>query len=373
MNRFGFVVHPIDTHTFYSCISPWGLLKGIISEEKIKKLAAYLPPKELGAYKKIRSLRGIAISGNIVAIPLLPVQMISMEEERIISLIEKSIRCCEKKGANIVGLGGFASVVGDEGKVVAKKVGIPITSGNTLTASLALDGIYKAANMMGLSISSCTLAIVGATGDIGSICTKVLSKRVKKLNIAARNEKKLQEFATILEKYGHAKVEIFKYIKDAIYDADIILTVASAVSATIDPFVLKPGAILCDVAIPASIAKEEVSRRNDVLVFEGGLAKIQYPDDMLDTKMSSVMHINSIYGCLAETITLTFEGRFESFSIGRGNITEEKLTEIKAMATRNGITVSDFCYGNKFLKEEDIENIRKNAERNKEKAYATRR
>lgn len=373
MNKFGFVVHPIDTQTFYSCISPWGLLRSIISEEKIKNLAAYLPPQELGTYKKIRSSIGTTISGNIVAIPLLPAQIISIGEERVISLIEKSVRCCKKKGANIVGLGGFASIIGNEGEVVSKRVDIPVTSGNTLTASLALDGIYRAAYMMGLSLSDCTLAVIGATGDMGSICSKILSKKVKKIHIVARNEKKLQEFATILEKYGHAKVEIFKYIRDAIHNADIVLTIASAISATIDPLVLKPGAILCDVAIPASIAREAASVRNDVLIFEGGLAKIQYPNDMLNTKMSLAMNVNSIYGCLAETITLSFEGRFESFSIGRGNITEEKLSEIKEMATRNGITVSDFFYEDKFFKEEDVENIRKNAERNKEKAYATQR
>ena len=39
----------------------------------------------------------------------------------------------------------------------------------------------------------------------------------------------------------------------------------------------------------------------------------------------------------------------------------------------NGITVSDFFYRNKFLKEEDIEDIRKNAERNKKKAYVAQR
>jgi fatty aldehyde-generating acyl-ACP reductase len=373
MNKFGFVVHPIDSQTFYSCISPWGLLRRIISEEKIKNFAAYLPPRELGVYKEIRSLREIAVSGNIIAIPLLPIQMVSMGEERVVSLIEKSIKYCEKKGASIVGLGGFASVIGNEGEVVLKRVNIPVTSGNTLTASLTLDGIYKAAYVMGASLADCTLAVVGATGDIGSICAKVLSKKVKKLNIAARNEKKLQEFTTILEKYGHAKVETFKYIRDAIYDADIVLTVASAISAIIDPFILKPGAILCDVAIPASIAKETASLRNDILVFEGGLAKIQYPNDMANAKMSLAMNVNSIYGCLAETITLSFEGRFEPFSIGRGNITEEKLSEIKEMAARNGITVSDFFYGNKFFKEEDIDNIKKNADRNREKTYAAQK
>jgi predicted amino acid dehydrogenase len=372
-NKFGFIVHPIDRRTFYACIEPLNLLKFFCSENIIDNLAIKMPPRYLGAYKNIRSAREIIVGGDIVAMPILPSQMLNIGEERTVSLIEKCVKYCEKKGDKIVGLGGFASVIGNEGEVVSKRVSIPVTSGNTLTASLILDGIYKAAYLMGLNLSDSIVSIIGATGDIGSICAKILSKKVRKLNIAARNEKKLQDFANILVKYGNAKIEVFKYIKDAIQKADIILTAASSISAIIDPLLLKPGAILCDVAMPANIAKEIAISRDDILVFEGGLAKIPYPKDISNTKMSSAMNINGVYGCLAETITLTFECRFEPFSIGRGNITEEKLAEIKKMATNNGISVSDFFCGYKMFSERDIDNIRKNAERNKQRAYVAQR
>jgi hypothetical protein len=43
------------------------------------------------------------------------------------------------------------------------------------------------------------------------------------------------------------------------------------------------------------------------------------------------------------------------------------------MAENNGITVSDFYCDYKMFTEKDIDNIRKNAERNRDKTYAAQR
>lgn len=372
MNKFGFIVHPIDRKTFYGHLGPIGKLMKMLPENISDKFTASLPPRRLVSYGKIRFTKG-AIAGEIVTVPVLPMQFAYLGEEKVLDLIEKAINLCVKKNSQIVGLGGFTSVIGNEGEVLSKRVDIPLTSGNTLTASLALDGIYKAAYIMGVHLSDATVAVIGATGDIGSICTEILSKKVNKLNIAARNEQRLQEFADAIRRLGKATVEVFKYTQDAVRDADIVLSATSAVTTIIDPMHLRPGAIVCDLAIPPSIAKEVAMLRNDILVFEGGLAKLPYPEDIANEIVTDLLPKNSIYGCIAETMTLTLEGKFEAYSIGRGNITEEKLTAMKNMALDNGITVSDFFCGYKIFTEKDIENIKMNAEVNKEKLYAAKR
>jgi predicted amino acid dehydrogenase len=370
MNKFGFIVHPIEKKAFYDYIGFTGKLMKILPGDLSDKLSFLLPPKCLSSYETIRSTKGV-VSGEVVIVPILPVQFASIDEEKVLNVIKKGINLCTKKGAQIVGLGGFASVVGNEGEALLKRVDVPLTSGNTLTASLALDGIYKAAYIMGITLSNAIVAIIGATGDIGSICTKVLSKKAGKLNIAARNEQKLQEFADGIRQLGKSRIEVFKYTKDAVRDADIVLSATSAITTIIDAANLKPGAIVCDVAIPANVAREVALLRNDILVFEGGLAKLLYPEDIMDEAVISLLPKNSVYGCIAETIVLALEERFEAYSIGRGNITERKLLEMKTMAENNGITVSDFYCGNEMFTEKDIDNIRENAERNKEKAYAS--
>jgi predicted amino acid dehydrogenase len=45
-------------------------------------------------------------------------------------------------------------------------------------------------------------------------------------------------------------------------------------------------------------------------------------------------------GCLLEGVALALEGRFDSFSEGRGRITEAKLEEIWSIASRHGITLA---------------------------------
>lgn len=373
MNKFGFIAHPIDSKTFYDFLGAWSTIAKYLPQSIVKTAVLNLPPYKLCSFDRIRSSQNIEISGSTITLPIMPSQIVSMPEGKALSMIEKAIKICEKEKAKIVGLGGFASVVGNEGEALSKRVSVPLTSGNTLTSSLALDGIYKAAYLMDINLAEATAAVIGATGDIGSICTKVLSKKVKKLNIAARNEKRLQDFAELISNYGNAQVEVFKYTKDAVRTADIVLTATSAVTTIVDAGNLKPGAIVCDVAIPANIAKEVVKTRDDILVFEGGLAKFPYPEDVYNKKLANLVPQNSMYGCVAETISLTLEEKFEPYSIGRGNITEEKLYRIKNISEKHGLTLSDFFCGYKFFTEEDIKNIRKNAERKKEEYYVTER
>jgi fatty aldehyde-generating acyl-ACP reductase len=372
INKFGFIVHPIDRQTFYGHLGYIGKFMKLLPENISDRLTLSLSARCLVSYSKIRSLKG-AVAGEIVTLPLLPIQFASLSEEKVLDAIEKGINLCAKSGAKIVGLGGFSSVVGNEGEILSKRVSVPLTSGNTLTASLALDGIYRAAYLMGLPLSNATVAVIGATGDIGSICTKILSKKVNKLNIAARNEQKLQEFAGAGRRFGAATVDVFKYTQDAVCDADIVLSATSAVTTIIDSANLKPGAIVCDVAIPPNIAKEVAIQRDDVLVFEGGLARLPYPGDIINKTVIDLLPRNSIYGCIAETMTLALEGKFEAYSIGRGNITEEKLAAMKTLAANNGITVSDFLCGYKIFTEEDIEKIRINAKTKREKEHAAQR
>lgn len=373
MNKFGFIVHPIDSATFYDYFGLLGKLAKKLPQRIAKNISERLPPHRITSLKKIRSIADVSVGAEVVAIPLLPIQIAYLGEERVLELIEKGIRSCIRKGAKIVGLGGFTSVVGNEGEALSKRVSVPLTSGNTFTAALTLDGIYKASALMGISIENSTAAVIGATGDIGSICTRILSKKVKKLNIAARNEKKLEDFAASLNNSKGAGVEVFKYAKDAVRDADIVLTAASAVTTIVDPLNMKPGAVVCDVAIPANIAKEVANSRDDIFVFEGGLARFPYPEDLINRSVVSLLPGRSMYGCIAETALLTFAGRFESFSLGRGNITEDKIDQIKKLASEYGIVLADFFCGYKFYDDNDIDNIRKNAKKKEEKRYVFKR
>ena len=364
INGLGFVGHPIDFEHLYKMLGPFSHMARRMPQFQLKELLKKIPPFRISTIKNIRSTKDVLIDCHTVICPLLPVDMVGMDEGLVIDKIVRSVKRAEKLGAKIVTLGGFTSVIGNEGEAVSKRVGIAVTSGNTYTAGLAVEGVLKAAYYMDLDLSNATLAVIGATGDIGSICTRILSKKVKKLNLAARDESRLAGFADSIRSESGVEIEHYKTNKEAIKDADIILTVTSAVSAVIEPENLKPGAIVCDVAIPANIAKDVARARNDIFVFEGGLAKLPFQSEIKDRTFNDLMPSGSVYGCLAEGVVLAFEGRFENYSLGRGRITEDKVIEIMKIAKKHGLTLAEFFCGYRFYSEEDIEAIKQNAKRN---------
>ena len=63
------------------------------------------------------------------------------------------------------------------------------------------------------------------------------------------------------------------------------------------------------------------------------------------------------YACLAETIVLTLEGRFENFTLGR-NIEWEKVREIYKLGLKHGMKLAAISGVNGVFSEEDFERVR---------------
>jgi predicted amino acid dehydrogenase len=96
-----------------------------------------------------------------------------------------------------------------------------------------------------------------------------------------------------------------------------------------------------------------VARRPDVLVIESG--EIELPGDV---------HLPDIglppgvaYACLAETVVLALEGRFETFTVGR-NIEWEKVKEIYRLGLRHGMRLAAISGVNGVFTDEDLARVR---------------
>jgi predicted amino acid dehydrogenase len=88
----------------------------------------------------------------------------------------------KRLGAQIMGLGAFTKVVGDAGLTVAKRAPLPITTGNSYSASGALWAAHDALLRMrllprpkGKERVKFKAMVVGATGAIGSACARLLA------------------------------------------------------------------------------------------------------------------------------------------------------------------------------------------------------
>jgi len=282
-----------------------------------------------------------------------------MVEKDMWSIFAKVVRACkiaEKYGVGVVTLGGFTSIVGERiGHEIAKEVDVPVTTGNTFTAAMALDGVYRAANLLELKIKSSKAAIIGGTGDIGSGCARVLAGKVKQLTVTGRTKTNLKKLNKELSKKRNVDIVATTDNRQAVEDADIVIAAASATSSILNIDWFKPGAIICDVGYPKNISYAPVTR-SDILIFSGGLAKSPTPVSFpVDTGLPSK---GTLYGCFSEAVILALEKRFESYSFGRGNITPEKIEEIRQMGKKHGFEVSDFYWGHSLVNQPMLDGIK---------------
>jgi predicted amino acid dehydrogenase len=265
----------------------------------------------------------------------------------------------EKMGAQIMGLGAFTKVVGDAGVTVARRSRLPITTGNSYSASGALWAAADAMRRMGLVKESsrgqrlrAKTMVVGATGSIGSVSARLLAMAFDEVVLAGRDLKKLEELkASILQDTPDAKVVCSTDYDSLLGEMDMIVTSTSGAGKKIlDITRVKPGCVITDVARPLDLPPGEVAKRPDVLVIESG--EIELPTKVKGMK-SIGLPPNVVYACLAETIVLALEGRFEVFTIGRD--TEwEKVKEIYKLGLRHGMKLSAISGVNGVYTDEQI-------------------
>lgn len=352
MEKFSFIVHPLTAKDFSRKFS-WtkycsdGLIEGIIK---------YIPPIQVSHITGIESSLAKA-EGWFVGCPLTSAQMVSLPESYVIPKIIKAGKLAQKTGAKIVGLGAFTSIVGDAGITIAKNLDIAVTTGNSYTVATALAGTKQAAKLMDINLERANVVILGATGSIGAACAQILAKDVRYLTLVARNENRLEKISNQILRSTGLAVKITANTRSALKSADIVIAVTSAVDSLIEPEDLKPGAIVCDVARPRNVSRRVADVRNDVLVIEGGVVEI--PGDV-NFGLNFGFPPKTAYACMAETMILALEGRYENFTIGR-ELTVKQVETIDGLAKKHGFKLAGFRSFERALTAKEIMTIKANA------------
>ncbi|HAK74026.1 MAG TPA: shikimate dehydrogenase, partial [Sporomusaceae bacterium] len=251
----------------------------------------------------------------------------------------------------------FTSIVGDAGITIAQNLKIAVTTGNSYTVATALEGVRQAAKIMGKSMDRANVVILGATGSIGAACAQILAREVRYLTLVARNEAKLERIAEQILKSTGLAVRITANTKATLRVADIVIAVTSAVDSIIEPEDLKPGAIICDVARPRNVSRRVAEIRKDVLVIEGGVVEI--PGDV-NFGLNFGFPPKTAYACMAETMILALEKRYEHFTLGR-DLTVKQVETIDQLAKKHGFKLAGFRSFERALTVEEITLIKLNA------------
>lgn len=352
MNNFAFIVHPLDCRDVARKFAFTRYMPDALLEKTLKLLPPIKISSITGIHSPVAETEGFFVSCLLTAR-----QMKTLPAPYVINKIIQAGQLAEKMGAKVIGLGAFTKVIGDAGITVAKSLNIPVTTGNSYTVAMAIEGAKKAAELMGHNLNKARIAVVGATGSIGSVCALSLARDVKNLTLVGRNEAKLHLLADRIMYETGLAAEVTSNTKAALKKSDLIMTVTSAVDTIINPEDLKPGAVVCDVARPRDVSRRVVEERDDVLVIEGGIVEV--PGDV-NFNFNFGFPPKTAYACMAETMILALEGRLESYTLGR-DLTLKQVEEMHKLGQKHGFKLAGFRSFEKPISEEQINLIKQRA------------
>jgi len=331
---FGFILHPLSTEDVFRKLAfmrSW-------PESMVNSAIRLLPPLMTSQITGIASPYG-RIEGCFVGVTLTSEQMLQLPSRVTLGKIIAAGKKAARAGAKIVGLGAMTAVVGDAGITVARNLDVAVTTGNSYTVATAIQGTEKAAQMMGLDLGKAQVTVLGATGSIGRVCALLLARKVNQLTLVARNELRLEKLAEeILDKTGLV-AHVSADVKHSLRSADVVVAVSSAADSLIEPEDLKPGAVVCDVARPRDVSVQVARERDDVLIIEGGVVEV--PGDEVNFNFNFGFPPRMAYACMAETMILALEKRFESYSLGR-ELSLDRVEEITSLAEKHGFKLAGF-------------------------------
>ena len=360
-SRFSFVIHPLSTEYFKN-VEPLGAITNIPGmSQVVEKAIAYIPPFVYTHVTGITSSTGAEAEGWLITVGGTPKEMLAHPPEFTYSRLLEAGELSRRLGAQIMGLGAFTKVVGDAGVTVAKQATLPVTTGNSYSASGALWAAHDAVRRLGIAevgddgaIHGKTM-VVGASGAIGSACARLLALASDELWLVSPETAKLLQLKQDIENDNpRAEVHVATNPAGPLPDMDMIVTATSAAGQKVlDIMSVKPGCVITDVARPLDLSADDVAKRPDVLVIESG--EVELPGDV---RMKDIgLPDGVVYACLAETIVLALAGRYENFTVGR-SISWPKVKEIYRLGLEHGMQLATISGVNGPYTEDDFERVR---------------
>lgn len=287
----------------------------------------------------VTSITGQTIIGKYVESCFLPEMLATRRIKAATRKILNAMAHAQKLDINITALGGFSSIVFENFKLnqIQKIRNIKLdfqrfTTGNTHTAYVLCRQVEQVPQTLGIALCEATVAVCGATGDIGSAVCRWLNQKtdVRELLLVARDRVRLEALQTEL---GRGKI---LSMDEALPQADIVVWVTSMPKGVeIDPEILKKPCLLVDGGYPKNLSSK--IQHPEVHVLKGGI--VEHSLD-ISWKIMQVVNMDvparQLFACFAESMLLEFEKWHTNFSWGRNQITVDKMEQIGKVSVKHG-------------------------------------
>ncbi len=296
-------------------------------------------PPQLVENVEVKSATGISIEGSYIDSCFVPEMLSRFKTAR--RKVLNAMELAQKKGINITALGGFTSIIFENFNLLQHKQirntsleWERFTTGNTHTAWVICKQLEINAPRIGIDLKKATVAVIGATGDIGSaVCRWLINKTgISEILMVARQ----QEPLALLQKELDGGT--ITSLDEALPKADIVVWVASMPKTIeIDTDNLKKPCLMIDGGYPKNL--DEKFEGENIYVLKGGI--VEFFNDIGWNMMELAEMQNpqrEMFACFAEAMILEFEKCHTNFSWGRNNISLEKMEFIGAASLKHGFS-----------------------------------
>jgi acetylornithine/succinyldiaminopimelate/putrescine aminotransferase/predicted amino acid dehydrogenase len=368
--RFAFVAHVLSVDDFRRFDPTLREFSDTELETLRLRITEFMKPCPLDDLA-VRSSDGGQAVGELIALPYLPSELVALPQDEAVELVQKAVDLGVERGAEVIGLAGFTSIVTYGGLAVQARDGVRVTSGNSYTTWSAMRAVEASCHRLGVSLASCAVAVVGASGVIGQALSLLCAERVAELILIGNprvetSVGRLQLVAEDCRRYvlsraaaGHKLppggvaerlvsrpasaatdpgmgVTVTTDIERDLPRAHIVLTATSAVQPFISARHLRNGAMICDVSRPFNVTSGLRNERPDLQWVDGGL--VRAPDRSVLGILEETDRRNVLVSCAAETIVLALSGFRSEHLCGR--LDPGTIEELGRVAAGLGFTAA---------------------------------
>jgi acetylornithine/succinyldiaminopimelate/putrescine aminotransferase/predicted amino acid dehydrogenase len=361
--RFAFIVHLLDSDSLRRFDPTLERFTDAELQALKSRITEFIKPYPFGELA-IETVDGRRAEGELIGLPHFPSELLALSENEAVALVQSALDSAVQRGAEVVGLAGFSSIVTFGGLALRARNGVTVTSGNSYTSWVAVQAIEAACVKHGVSLAECTVAIVGAAGIIGHALSLLCAERAAELILVGNPEaigggigrlkavvedckRHVAKLAACGRKFapgtfGHrwarrptkstdteAGITITSDVDRHLPKAHVVVIATSAVLPFISARHLRKDAMVCDVSRPFNIVPDLGKEMPGVRLLDGGL--VRAPEASVLGVLEEPGRRNVLLACAAETIILALSGFRSGHLCGRlDSSTIEDLAGIAA-------------------------------------------
>jgi predicted amino acid dehydrogenase len=358
-------------------------------DQFLRALECRLSPALLRSVN-VRSRLGSVVNFNFIGMTMTSRRvaelMRSGDLRALRKLIDEAIGIARQHGCTVIGLGQYTSMITQNCTDLVER-DIAVTSGNSLTVAMGVEGLVRAAAEAGIPPAMSTLGVVGAGGNISSAFASTMAERVSRIVLFGRPTAGAEEkcyrtafrvYRDLLADMRHGDpgasegmaAEIYatrsaqSILRRQVSDGDLgqelffalraecgedrfirvsldlrelresalVVAAANAAEPFIGPEHLRPDAVVCDMAVPLNTRREVARERSDVRVVRGGVMRLPFDEDL--GLKAIPLKPGHVFACMAETMLLGLTGIDCDYSYG--DLEKQRVKAIREIARVHG-------------------------------------